>query len=117
MSPRPSLIPASDTENTYSGDNLYKSSTQLEQSQTSNGNTNSINKQKSDPSKRNRNEACRVCLKAFKADDFQKVCFECQQKVCEDCASYSKLEEHEDAVSTIYNNKEKTFTIGYEFVD
>lgn len=68
--------------------------------QQSNGNKDNNNKaNKSEPGKRNRATACRVCLKAFKPDDFQKICFECQQKVCEDCASYSKLEENEDAVS------------------
>lgn len=43
--------------------------------------------------------SCRVCLKSFKPDDFSKICAECQQKVCEDCASYSKLDDSEDAVS------------------
>ncbi|XP_071451275.1 regulating synaptic membrane exocytosis protein 2 isoform X1 [Hetaerina americana] len=33
---------------------------------------------------------CRVCLKAFtSAIEFFRVCCECSQKVCEDCASYS----------------------------
>lgn len=45
-----------------------------------------------------RTGACRVCLKSFKPDDYSKTCFECQQRVCEDCASYSKLDENEDAV-------------------
>jgi hypothetical protein len=40
--------------------------------------------------------ACRVCLKAFKPDDFSRTCAECTQRVCEDCASYSKLAEDED---------------------
>ncbi|CAG9833856.1 unnamed protein product [Diabrotica balteata] len=40
--------------------------------------------------------ACRVCLKAFKQDDFSRTCAECTQRVCEDCASYSKLKENED---------------------
>lgn len=40
--------------------------------------------------------ACRVCLKSFKQDDFSRTCAECHQRVCEDCASYSKLAEHED---------------------
>ncbi|XP_068081190.1 regulating synaptic membrane exocytosis protein 2 [Anabrus simplex] len=39
---------------------------------------------------------CRVCLKSFKPDDFFRTCCECQQRVCEDCASYSKLEENQD---------------------
>lgn len=43
--------------------------------------------------------ACRVCLKSFKPDDYSKTCYECQQRVCEDCASYSKLDENDDAVS------------------
>jgi hypothetical protein len=33
----------------------------------------------------------RVCLKSFKQDDFSKTCFECKYRVCEDCASYSKM--------------------------
>ena len=40
--------------------------------------------------------ACRVCLKAFKPDDFSRTGAECTQRVCEDCASYSKLAEDED---------------------
>lgn len=71
--------------------------------QQSNGSKDNNNKaNKSEPAKRNRATACRVCLKGFKPDDFQKICFECQQKVCEDCASYSKLEEHEDAVRALF---------------
>lgn len=46
-----------------------------------------------------RSGACRVCLKSFKADDFSITCYECQQRVCEDCASYSKLDINEDVVS------------------
>lgn len=42
--------------------------------------------------------ACRVCLKSFKPDDFSRTCSECTQRVCEDCASYSKLDENEDQV-------------------
>lgn len=45
-----------------------------------------------------RSGACRVCLKSFKADDFSITCYECQQRVCEDCASYSKLDVNEDMV-------------------
>ncbi|XP_044762020.1 regulating synaptic membrane exocytosis protein 1 isoform X2 [Coccinella septempunctata] len=40
--------------------------------------------------------ACRVCLKAFKPEDFSRTCAECKQRVCEDCASYSKLTEDDD---------------------
>ncbi|BET03057.1 parallel actin filament bundle assembly [Nesidiocoris tenuis] len=47
-----------------------------------------------------RSGTCRVCLKAFKPEDFSKTCGECQQKVCEDCASYSKPEDAQDDVST-----------------
>jgi hypothetical protein len=55
---------------------------------------------KSDPAKPPcRTGACRVCLKSFKPNDFSRTCFECQQKVCEDCASYSKLDENQDEVS------------------
>ncbi|XP_039285339.1 uncharacterized protein LOC120351574, partial [Nilaparvata lugens] len=43
-----------------------------------------------------RSGACRVCLKSFKPDDYSRMCFECHQKVCEDCASYSKLDENQD---------------------
>lgn len=41
--------------------------------------------------------ACRVCLKAFKPDEFNRVCSECTQRVCEDCASYSKKPDDEEA--------------------
>lgn len=51
-----------------------------------------------------RTGACRVCLKSFKPDDYSKTCFECQQRVCEDCASYSKLDESEDAVSKSHSD-------------
>ncbi|XP_069701298.1 regulating synaptic membrane exocytosis protein 1 [Periplaneta americana] len=52
---------------------------------------------KSEPAKPPcRTGACRVCLKSFKPNDFFRTCFECQQKVCEDCASYSKLDENQD---------------------
>ncbi|XP_073997742.1 regulating synaptic membrane exocytosis protein fife isoform X2 [Rhodnius prolixus] len=43
---------------------------------------------------------CRVCLKAFKGEDeFNKTCGECHQKVCEDCASYSKPDDTQDEAS------------------
>lgn len=46
--------------------------------------------------------ACRVCLKSFKPDDYSKTCIECEQRVCEDCAtSYA---EFEDPVCTIFLN-------------
>lgn len=37
-----------------------------------------------------------MCLKAFKPDDFNRTCAECTQRVCEDCASYSKKVEDEE---------------------
>ncbi|KAF5277056.1 hypothetical protein FQA39_LY06294 [Lamprigera yunnana] len=43
-----------------------------------------------------RNGACRVCLKAFKPEEFNRVCAECTQRVCEDCASYSKKPDDEE---------------------
>lgn len=74
---------------------------QQQQSQSNQSNqSSSISSQKPEPGKALcRTGACRVCLKSFKPDDFSKICFECQQKVCEDCASYSKLDDNEDAVS------------------
>ncbi|XP_015587944.1 protein piccolo isoform X2 [Cephus cinctus] len=41
--------------------------------------------------------ACRVCLKSFKPTDFSRTCYECQHKVCEDCASYSTSTDTEDS--------------------
>ncbi|CAH1169580.1 unnamed protein product, partial [Phaedon cochleariae] len=40
--------------------------------------------------------ACRVCLKAFQPEEFSRTCAECAQRVCEDCASYSKQKENEE---------------------
>lgn len=109
MSPRPSLIPT-DTDATYGH---YQQQQDAAANQNNNNNNNTTNtitatggsggtsnaaaKQNTEPGRRA--GACRVCLKSFKPDDFHKTCFECQQRVCEDCASYSKLEENEDAVS------------------
>lgn len=95
VSPRPSIAPDSEAANSVD------SFSQQSQSQTTQSNQGSSSNQqtKPEPGKaRERAGACRVCLKSFKPDDFSKICFECQQKVCEDCASYSKLEENEDAV-------------------
>ncbi|XP_067643941.1 regulating synaptic membrane exocytosis protein 2 isoform X2 [Eurosta solidaginis] len=99
MSPRPSLAPTEDGSygSTYQSQDAYTSN------QTNNNNNNttgggsagSANSSKNEPGRRA--GACRVCLKSFKPDDYHKTCFECQQRVCEDCASYSKLEENEDA--------------------
>lgn len=112
MSPRPSLIPT-DTDATY-GNYQQQQDAAANQINNNNNNTTShstatttgtsgssgssnASKQSTEPGRRA--GACRVCLKSFKPDDFHKTCFECQQRVCEDCASYSKLEENEDAVS------------------
>lgn len=76
---------------------------QLHHSQSNQSNqvsSSNSSQQKPEPGKApSRAGACRVCLKSFKPEDFSKSCAECQQKVCEDCASYSKLDESEDAVS------------------
>ncbi|KAH0553772.1 hypothetical protein KQX54_004147 [Cotesia glomerata] len=40
--------------------------------------------------------SCRVCLKAFKPDDFSRTCYECHLKVCDDCASYSETKDLDD---------------------
>ncbi|KNC23189.1 hypothetical protein FF38_10255 [Lucilia cuprina] len=124
MSPRPSLIPT-DTDATY-GNYQQQQDAAANQNNNNNNNTTSTitsatsgsissgggtsnsSKQNTEPGRRA--GACRVCLKSFKPDDFHKTCFECQQRVCEDCASYSKLEENEDAVSLIQKNlNNKTF--------
>ncbi|XP_052847162.1 regulating synaptic membrane exocytosis protein 1 isoform X1 [Drosophila gunungcola] len=111
MSPRPSLVPTdADTSGSY-GSPSYQSQQQMQQHQDSGGTMNNNNNNssstatsggggggvaaKQEPGRRA--GACRVCLKSFKPDDYHKTCFECQQRVCEDCASYSKLDEHEDA--------------------
>lgn len=104
MSPRPSLIPEPDTPTTDSQLSLTGSSSQSfiqqhhNQQQQQQQNRNSG--QNNDPTKSpNRSGSCRVCRKSFKPDDFSKTCFECHQRVCDDCAMYSKLDENEDAVS------------------
>ncbi|XP_062127373.1 regulating synaptic membrane exocytosis protein 1 isoform X2 [Drosophila sulfurigaster albostrigata] len=103
MSPRPSLVPTdADTSGSY-GSPSYQQQQQQQQQQESSSNNNNNNTAsggagaaaKQEPGRRA--GACRVCLKSFKPDDYHKTCFECQQRVCEDCASYSKLDEHEDA--------------------
>ncbi|KMY97180.1 regulating synaptic membrane exocytosis protein 1 isoform X1 [Drosophila simulans] len=110
MSPRPSLVPTdADTSGSY-GSPSYQSQQQQQDygSSLNNNNNNSTGggtataggggggaAAKQEPGRRA--GACRVCLKSFKPDDYHKTCFECQQRVCEDCASYSKLDEHEDA--------------------
>lgn len=46
----------------------------------------------------NRADSCRVCRKSFRPDDFSRTCYECQFKVCEDCASYSETKNIDDPV-------------------
>lgn len=105
MSPRPSIVP--DTSDSTGYDNttatlqsvqqqLILQQQQQQQQQLQQQQQNQQNQNSGKPP--SRAGACRVCLKSFKPDDFSKTCFECQQRVCEDCASYSKLDENEDAV-------------------
>ncbi|XP_055635620.1 regulating synaptic membrane exocytosis protein 2 isoform X2 [Toxorhynchites rutilus septentrionalis] len=76
MSPRPSLIPDVEAASEASSVSQFTN--------------------KSDaPKPVGRSGSCRICLKAFKPNEFSKTCVECDQKVCEDCASYSKLEQNE----------------------
>uniref|UniRef100_A0A1I8P2R3 Regulating synaptic membrane exocytosis protein 2 n=1 Tax=Stomoxys calcitrans TaxID=35570 RepID=A0A1I8P2R3_STOCA len=113
MSPRPSLIPT-DADGSYgsyqqqqdamanqnnNNNNMTTSSTTSSGGGGggSGGSSSMANSSKQSTEPGRRAGACRVCLKSFKPDDFHKTCFECQQRVCEDCASYSKLEENEDA--------------------
>ncbi|XP_017843098.2 regulating synaptic membrane exocytosis protein 2 isoform X2 [Drosophila busckii] len=106
MSPRPSLVPTeADTSGSYGSPSYQQQHQHQQQQQEANTNLSNNNNSttaggggaaaKQEPGRRA--GACRVCLKSFKPDDYHKTCFECQQRVCEDCASYSKLEEHEDA--------------------
>lgn len=97
MNPRPSLVPEADTS-------TYETSHNQQQQQHMQKPTKPANNTpKPEPGKPpSRAGACRVCLKSFKPDDFSKTCYECQQRVCEDCASYSKLDDHEDAVSYMW---------------
>lgn len=91
MSPRPSLVPDT-AESQHS--QLPQETLEKTQDQTTNQNT-----EKNEPNKsHNRASSCRVCLKPFKPDDFSKTCFECKYRVCEDCASYSKMDSSEDLV-------------------
>lgn len=98
MSPRPSLVPDQEMDQRSQNQDPM-SSTNIQPLQP-NQPAKNVNTLKEDPKHPpTRIGACRVCLKSFKADDFYRVCCECQQQVCEDCASYSKLDEHEDSVS------------------
>jgi hypothetical protein len=90
MSPRPSLIPDATEPLTVQSDALEK------ESETSSSSLFEKNESNKTP---NRAASCRVCLKSFKKDDFYKTCFECKYRVCDDCASYSKVDSAEDLVN------------------
>lgn len=92
MSPRPSLIP--DTVESLSVQPCSTEGLEKENESVSN-----ISSEKNEAKTTNRAGSCRVCLKSFKAEDFSKTCFECKYRVCEDCASYSKIDSSEDLVS------------------
>uniref|UniRef100_A0A182FRU1 Uncharacterized protein n=1 Tax=Anopheles albimanus TaxID=7167 RepID=A0A182FRU1_ANOAL len=84
MSPRPSLVPDTSESSPHAGDDPYKD---LAAEKPSSESSNKFN---------TRSGSCRICLKSFKPNDFKKTCVECDQKVCEDCASYSKLQDSDD---------------------
>jgi hypothetical protein len=86
--PRPSLIPDA-SEHPIQPEALEK------ESETSSSSLFEKNESNKTP---NRAASCRVCLKSFKKDDFYKTCFECKYRVCDDCASYSKVDSAEDLV-------------------
>lgn len=92
MSPRPSLIP-----DTVESSSIQPSS--IEVIEKDNESASNTNAEKNEGKTTNRAGSCRVCLKSFKAEDFSKTCFECKYRVCEDCASYSKIDSSEDLVS------------------
>lgn len=99
VSPRPSMTVDSEAVHMIDTFSQQHQSQSNQSNQVSNSNS---SQQKPEPGKApSRDGACRVCLKSFKPDDFRKICAECQHKVCEDCASYSKLDDSEDAVSKL----------------
>lgn len=102
VSPRPSMTVDSEAAHMIDTFSQQHQSQSNQSNQVSNSNS---SQQKPEPGKAaSRDGACRVCLKSFKPDDFRKICAECQHKVCEDCASYSKLDDSEDAVSKLMTN-------------
>lgn len=100
MKPRPSLIP--DSEASIAATSSDPSSSAVASPQTTTPATTTTTTKPEPGKPPSRAGACRVCLKSFKPDDFSRTCCECQQRVCEDCASYSKLDENEDQVQEIY---------------
>lgn len=111
VSPRPSMTADAETVSMVQQVQQQQQSQLHQQQHHSQSNqsnqviSSNISQQKPEPGKApsRAGDKCRVCLKSFKPDDFSKICAECQQKVCEDCASYSKLNESEDAVSLNHN--------------
>lgn len=94
MSPRPSLVPDSEIQ--------HSQSSPIQTPERESEHSSIHNLEKNEPNKTpNRASSCRVCLKSFKPDDFSKTCFECKYRVCEDCASYSKVDSAEDLVSQV----------------
>lgn len=92
MSPRPSLIPDTSESQIQSNQADIISEKESESTSAATADKNEFK------TTANRAASCRVCLKSFKADDFSKTCFECKYRVCEDCASYSKIDSSEDLV-------------------
>lgn len=93
MSPRPSLIPdMADFQHSQ-----QQSPPEIPEKDPES--SSSLNEKNEPKTTANRASSCRVCLKSFKPDDFSKTCFECKYRVCEDCASYSKVDSAEDLVS------------------
>nr|CAH7736748.1 unnamed protein product [Callosobruchus chinensis] len=83
MSPRPSIVPL-DTGDSPTSDAGLGSAAVAQKAEPP----------PKDPPRGN----CRVCLKAFRGHqlDQARSCAECSQRVCEDCASYSKMDNGED---------------------
>lgn len=107
MSPRPSIVPEADPVSSPQSSTNISSTTGENNNQQQN--TNVANQQQKQNQQNNnqtsggkRTGSCRVCIKSFKPNEFSKTCFECQQRVCEDCASYSKLDPDEDAVRFLF---------------
>lgn len=93
MSPRPSLVP--DMAEFHQSQQHSPAEIPEKDPESSS----SLNEKNEPKTTANRASSCRVCLKSFKPDDFSKTCFECKYRVCEDCASYSKVDSAEDLVS------------------
>lgn len=107
MSPRPSIVPESDASSspqftTNTGSTTSENNNQQQNSNVANQQQKQNQQNNNQTSGGKRTGSCRVCIKSFKPNEFSKTCFECQQRVCEDCASYSKLDPDEDAVSSYF---------------